>query len=119
MQLMRNFSNTASYYLWCFFAFILLPLSFHPRFYDLANPLIEPHPWRQNQTALTILYFSKGWGSLWDYRSLYDGRLWNFVIEFPIYQWLTAKLMGTGFSLEVAGRLICLLSFFGGAIYLY
>lgn len=126
MQLMRlhlpkksDFSSPLSFYLWRLFAFLLVPLTLHPRLYDLANPLVEPHPWRQNQTALTAYYFHKGLGTVFDYRSPYDGRLWNYVIEFPLYQWLVAKAMSLGFSLEVSGKLLSLLFFFIGGIFLF
>lgn len=114
-----DFSSLVSYYTWSFIAFLILPLTLHPRFYDLNNPLIEPHPWRQNQTALTAYYFNKGFGTVFDYRSPYGGKLWNYVIEFPLYQWLVAHAMQLGFSLEMTGRLISVLFFFVGSIYLY
>ncbi len=123
MQCVRNlrkdFSSLLAFVFWSFLAILLVPLSIHPRLYDLANPLIEPHPWRQNQTALTSYYFHKGFGSFFDYRSPLDGKLWNYVIEFPLYQWLVGKLMHTGLSLEVSGRLVSLLCFFVGSLFLY
>lgn len=106
--------------------FLIVLLSFGPaaiwaRFYFWSNALIEPHPWRQTQTALTIMQLVQGTGSLWDYRSPLAGMLWNNVYEFPVYQWVVSRLMLLGLGLEVSSRLITVISFgvsgvFGGLI---
>jgi len=95
------------------------PLAILARFYYLNNALIEPHPWRQTQTALTILHLFQGTATVWDYRSPLQGMLWNNVYEFPLYQWVVCQVMHLGLSLEVASRLVTLLSFFLSAFFSY
>lgn len=84
------------------------------RFWHLGNALLEPHPIRQTQTALTALLFSQGKASIWDYRSPYDGKLWNFVHEFPLYQWLVSLPMRLGVPFEVSARVTTICFFFIG-----
>ncbi|MFM8315502.1 MAG: hypothetical protein ACKOA8_14555, partial [Deltaproteobacteria bacterium] len=91
--------------------FLYAPLALGLRFYFLDNALIEPHPWRQTQTALTILHLFKGTAQLWDYRSPLHGMLWNNAYEFPVYQWVVANVMHLGLNLEVASRVVTLFSF--------
>ena len=76
------------------------------RFVNLQSPLIEPHPWRQTQTALTTYSLFHKQVNFWFYESPFQGKLWSFVFEFPIYQGLTAFVMKTGLSLEAASRLV-------------
>lgn len=95
------------------------PLAILSRFYFLNNALLEPHPWRQTQTALTILHLFQGTATVWDYRSPLQGILWNNVYEFPLYQWVVCQVMHLGLSLEVASRLVTLVSFFVSAVFSY
>jgi len=101
---------------WGWFAFGLILVTYGPwavwgRFYFLDNALIEPHPWRQTQTALTILQLFQGTATVWDYRSPLSGMLWNNVYEFPVYQWVVSQVMRLGLDLDVASRWVTLLSF--------
>ena len=82
------------------------------RFVNLQSPLIEPHPWRQTQTALTTYSLFHKQVNFWFYESPFQGKLWSFVFEFPIYQGITALVMKTGLSLEAASRLVSI-GFFG------
>jgi hypothetical protein len=84
------------------------------RFWHLGNALLDPHPIRQTQTALTALLFSQGKASVWDYRSPYDGKLWNFVHEFPLYQWLVSLPMRLGLPFEISARITTIIFFFIG-----
>ncbi len=52
-----------------------------------------------------------------DYRSPLEGKLWNWVWEFPLYQWLVYLVMKMEIPLEVAARLVTLAAFFGGVYY--
>ncbi len=106
-------------YLWCILALFFIPLTTFIRFYFLSNALIEPHPIRQTQTALTIYYFAKGEISFFKYHSPMNGQLWNFIVECPIYEWLAARLVLSGLSLEVASRLVTLFFFFVGVLSLF
>ena len=101
---------------WSWVAFGLLIFIYGPwaiwgRFYFLDNALLEPHPWRQTQTALTILQLFQGTATVWDYRSPLSGMLWNNVYEFPLYQWVTSQVMHLGLGIEVASRLVTLMAF--------
>ncbi|MBI4405053.1 MAG: glycosyltransferase family 39 protein [Deltaproteobacteria bacterium] len=113
-----GFPDKFSAHLWIGLAVLILPLSFYLRFHFLSNPVIEPHPWRQSQTALSIYYFFKSGISL-DYRSPLSGKLWNYVHEFPLYQAVVASVMRTGLTLEIASRLVTLFFFFGGALLVF
>ena len=111
-----EFPNRVSILLWSVLASTLIPITTYIRLKFLSNPLIsEPHG-RQSQTALTSYYFAHGHGTLFDYRSPLGGKLWNFVVEFPLYQWLVAKVMAFGVSIEVASRATELAFFIGSAI---
>lgn len=94
----------------------LFPLFLGLRLYDLSNPLIEPHPIRQTQTALTIREFVKGHVTVWNYQSPYQGKLWNFVHEFPAYQWTAAQISKLGLSIEVSARCLTLFCFLIGSL---
>ena len=76
--------------------------------------MLEPHPIRQTQTALTAVLFSEGKASIWDYRSPYDGKLWNFVHEFPLYQWLVSLPIRVGVPFEISARVTTIVFFFIG-----
>ncbi len=96
----------------------LVPLSLYYLFYDLSNPLLDPHPWRQAQTALTVRsFFEEGIG-FWKYPTTMNGELWNFTREFPIYQVAVAIFMYLGQSLEVAARTVSILSFAAATYFL-
>src|SRR5688572_7521752 len=108
-----KFPNESLYLFFLGLTFVFGPLTLILRFYDLGNPLFEPHPWRQTQTALTILHFYKGTIDFLNYQSPFDGKLWSFVVEFPLYQWVVARIMALGISLEVASRAVTLFFYFG------
>lgn len=64
------------------------------------------HSFRQTQTALTALFFTRG-GPFWAYETPVFGPPWTIPFEFPIYQWLAAKLCVWGhIPLEQAGRVV-------------
>jgi len=98
-----QFPNRFSTYLWWGLFLSLVPVTLYLRTYYLSNALIEPHPWRQSQTALTIYYFFHNGINLFDYSSPLDGKLWRFVFEFPLYQAIVSFVMknrhpaGSGF----------------------
>ncbi len=103
---------------WVIFLFYA-PLAIWARGYFLENALLEPHPWRQTQTALTVMQLFQGTGSVWDYRSPLNGILWNNVYEFPVYQWVVSRLMLLGGGLEMTSRLVTLASFLLSAVFAF
>lgn len=104
------------YLFWSIFLFYA-PLSIWARFYFWDNALLEPHPWRQSQTALTILHLFQGTATLLDYRSPLGGLLWNNVYEFPLYQWVVSFVMRFGLGIEAASRFVTLVSFLMTALF--
>jgi len=71
------------------------------------------HVFRQTQTALSAFYFQRT-GFQLNYLLPIFGAPWTFPLEFPLFQYataITASLFMT--SLEVAGRAINLILFYG------
>jgi hypothetical protein len=101
--------------LWLALFVLWVPLLTYVRFHFLSNGLFEVQNWRQQQTALTILWLFKQKISFLAYYSPLHGKLWNDVFEFPLYQGLAVAGMRTGLSLETASRLVSLGFFFFGA----
>lgn len=101
------------------FLFILGLSSIFLRFSHLGSPLIEPHPWRQTQTALTTYGFFHKQVNFWFYESPFQGKLWSFVFEFPLYQEITALLMRTGLGIEVSSRIVSNVFFLLGTVFLF
>ncbi len=113
-----GFSGKGETLLWSGLSLTLAPLSLVPRFWFWSNALLEPHPIRQTQTALTAYYLHHKAMSVFDYRSPLNGALWNFVYEFPLYQWLTAKVMDLGANIEVAARSVTMAFFVASGVVL-
>ena len=66
--------------------------------------ILDLHAWRQTHTAISAYEMSRG-GPFWRYRTPIFGPPWQWPLELPIYQWLTARVsqwMSVG--LEAAGR---------------
>lgn len=73
--------------------------------------LLEHHPFRQTQTAISVFYMLKG-GSLLGYQTPVFGPPWTIPFEFPFYQgsvFLLVKL--SGYPLDQAGRLVSIFFF--------
>lgn len=105
-----GFPSRLAAYVWMLLAVLFVPATTVLRLWDWGNPLLEPHPIRQTQTALAALYFSKGQAGLLNYASPRDGKLWSFVQEFPLYQFLVGGLMRLGLGVEVASRSVTFLA---------
>lgn len=73
------------------------------------RPLLDAHPFRQTQTALTAQALAEGDWRL-DYPLPLFGPPWSAPFEFPLYQAAVAALTrATGWPLESAGRAVALL----------
>jgi len=85
---------------------ILLIFSLFITFFNINQPLLEAHGFRQTQTALTSYYFlQEGWQL--DYQTPVAGYPWSIPFEFPIYQSIVALItFVTGIKLDVTGRLV-------------
>ena len=72
----------------------------------VSQPLLEAHPFRQTQTALTAYWLlHEGWHLA--YQTPVAGYPWAIPFEFPIYQTLAALIVRLGgFPLDAVGRLL-------------
>lgn len=71
------------------------------------------YEFRQAQTALTA-WWMKQEGFRLDYPTPLLGPPWSIPMEFPLYQWLVAKLSNvTGLNVTEAGRWVGILAFYG------
>lgn len=84
----------------------VLLLSFWLAVQYMGQPLLERHPFRQSQTALTVFWMLKeGWQL--DYETPVGGYPWSIPFEFPFYQTAVALLVNiTGWSITPVGRLL-------------
>lgn len=84
----------------------VLLLSFWLAVQYMSQPLLERHPFRQSQTALTVFWMLKeGWQL--DYETPVGGYPWSIPFEFPFYQTAVALLVNiTGWSITPVGRLL-------------
>jgi hypothetical protein len=81
----------------------------------INQPVLDSHPFRQTQTAVTTYWILKG-GPWFAYETPVLGVPWTIPFEFPLYQLLTAGLSTLGVSLEISGRIINY-SFFLGSLW--
>jgi hypothetical protein len=71
-----------------------------------TDSLLQQHPFRQTQTAITVQYLLKG-GNLIRYETPVFGPPWSIPMEFPLYQYLVYLLIKmTGYDLELSGRVV-------------
>ena len=81
--------------------------------------LANQHSWRQAQTALTAQCLKEG-GPFLRYETPVLGPPWSVPFEFPLYQWMAAKLSNAfSINLELSGRLLSLLFFYACLLPLY
>ncbi len=95
---------------WLFGALLLATLWFTTRGWH--DSLLDRHEFRQTQTAISA-YWMKEAGAKVAYETPLFGPPWSIPLEFPIYQWIVAKVssvLGTG--LETTGRGVSLAFFF-------
>jgi len=79
----------------------------------------DRHSFRQSQTATTA-YFMANHPFKLAYETPILGKPWSIPMEFPIYQWIVARIVGIlGMPLDQAGRLVSLLFFLSTTIPLF
>jgi hypothetical protein len=79
----------------------------------------DRHSFRQSQTATTTYYMVNHPFKL-AYETPILGKPWSIPMEFPIYQWIVARIAGfSGMPLDQAGRLVSLLFFLSTTIPLF
>ncbi len=75
-------------------------------------------PFREAHTAISSYYMAKGESSFLAYEVPVLGQPWAVPMEFPLFQWIAAKLGGTNIhALRWTGRLLSL-AFWGGCLYM-
>lgn len=75
--------------------------------------LIDHYTWRQTQTAMAIREFVRG-GPFFEYRVPVLTYPWAIPLEFPLYQYLSAKLsLLTNLDIETSARIISFAAFSG------
>ncbi len=81
--------------------------------------LLDRTQFRQTQTAMTAQWMQKE-GFHLAYPLPVFGPPWSVPLEFPLYQWLVARLSGaTGISLVAAGRALSIAFFLAGLPAIY
>ena len=76
------------------------------------NALLDTHPFRQTQTAMSVEYMLRD-GFRLDYVTPIMGPPWSIPLEFPIYQAAVAGLCRvTGLPVDQAGRAVSLAFFY-------
>lgn len=76
-----------------------------------GNTLNDRHSFRQSQTALTA-QFMVGQPFRLTYETPVLGKPWSIPFEFPLYQWLVARIVGLfGTPLDQTGRFVSLMFF--------
>ena len=72
------------------------------------NTLLDTHPFRQTQTALSAYWMIQDGPSL-NYTTPIMGAPWSIPMEFPVYQAVVAQMVkSTGMPLDSAGRAVSL-----------
>src|SRR5579871_6349480 len=75
-------------------------------FAGINQPIADLHQFRQTQTAITAWSIAHG-GPWFAYETPVLGYPWSIPFEFPLYQYLLAKLScGFGLDLQRVGRLL-------------
>lgn len=76
------------------------------------NAVLDTHPFRQTQTAMSAYWMVQD-GFRLDYETPLMGPPWSLPLEFPIYEGLVAKLSKTAhLPLDQAGRTVSLVFFY-------
>jgi hypothetical protein len=84
-----------------------------------GNTLNDRHSFRQSQTATTA-YYMVGQPLKFAYETPVLGKPWPLPLEFPLYQWIVARIVGLlGTPLDQTGRFVSLVFFLLTPIPLY
>jgi hypothetical protein len=84
-----------------------------------GNTLNDRHSFRQSQTATTA-YFLIDQPLRLAYETPVLGKPWSIPLEFPLYQWIVARIVGLfGTPLDQTGRFVSLVFFLLTTIPLY
>lgn len=74
---------------------------------SLPVPILEQHAFRQTQTAISAYWLIHGTADIFRYETPVLGFPWSIPMEFPLYQFIVAKLaVWSGLKLDTAGRLV-------------
>jgi len=76
-----------------------------------SNTLNDHHSFRQTQTAITAYYLKED-GFRLDYETPVLGKPWSTPLEFPLYQWVAARLSSIfDMPLDQSGRFVSFVFF--------
>jgi hypothetical protein len=79
----------------------------------ISKPLLGPHSFRQTQNAISSFYTVKQNAPIWENIMPVCGPPWNLPTEFPLYQYLSAKLhLFSAIPLDMSGRILSIIFFF-------
>ncbi len=75
-----------------------------------SHGILDVHAWRQSHTAISVYEMVFRHGPFWTYRTPIFGPPWEWPLELPLYQWLTAQVtLHLPLDLERAGRAVSIL----------
>lgn len=86
------------------------------RVINLETPLLDHHPFRQTQTALTAYWFLQEGVTLPNYPLPVLGSPWTAPMECPTYQLLVCAVAKSGVTLDFAARLTAVLVFIATSV---
>lgn len=79
-----------------------------------TNPLLDTHPFRQTQTAISTYWMLRDGFSI-QYETPVFGAPWSVPFEFPLYQGIVAAVSAAfDIPLDPAGRTVALAFFYAG-----
>ena len=89
-----------------FLAILTLLVLLGVNLFNISQPILEEHGFRQTQTALTAYYLQVN-GFSFSYETPVVGEPWAIPFEFPIYQEIVALFsLATSINLTIIGRAV-------------
>ena len=77
------------------------------------KPLLDLHAFRQTQTAISVTYMTENPRMFLDYITPVLGKPWQIPMEFPLFQWMTARWSNVnGMPIDQSGRIVSLIFWF-------
>lgn len=92
---------------------ILVAVSFTLYMVYYNDAIVESHAYRQTQTAIVSFWMLRNNFNVLNYLMPVLGYPWSAPLEFPLYQFIVAKIVEvTGYGLEIVGRSVSLFFFY-------
>lgn len=110
---MKNI-NTKIYFL-IFLLVLIVPLLIYLQYFN--DPILESHGYRQTQTAVVTFWMIKDGFRFFNYLMPVIGYPWSAPLEFPLFQYIVAKIVFfSGYDLQIIGRSVSLFFYYLSAI---